>query len=424
MYRSKNVQLAATILVVGVVAFMFVTGMTFTLLKLSVFDEVSFGYEGAKLFFEGLSKEKDEGHGLAGFVFRVNDAQYPRPPQANSWSFNRGGFNVDPDDDAIDKLQNLLGLINTNGRYETFPNSNQPLKTSVEWDKTVQTYPNGSKLVKHVKAQAYFFLSQVVVETKVDEGFTPFFHSEKDGWWTDFGLVLVTHVNNWDPLGNKTSWARILGVEVASVQNKPVSKALYDELFAQGQMLPLYRSFEDAVGKRSALPSQRGETKAQNSVNEDLDPSGGDLVETGYVLLPYAGFGAKAALTDTDWAPPQQTVTLRIHVLKVDEWIAVQSVGSKFKPPTREGTESESGLTAFLRGVSKSWGDFWSNPWNALGVGGLVTVGLIVLVVVLLGAPILALLTAWVLRGGGRSKFKHSLLFGNDLNGEVRSIHA
>ena len=389
------------IILLVVFAAIFLVGASFSVLRpFSVSDEISFGYEGAKLYFDGTSRQADYGINIPAFTYRINEAAFPQPVGANSRSFGRGGFNVDPDDDPIDKLQNLVGLVNTNGRYETFPNSLKPLTTSIEWDKVLATYPNGTKQIKHVKAQAYYFLAQIVVETKVDEGYTPFFHTEKDGWWTDFGLVLVTHVNNWDPLGNKTSWARILGVEVAAVEEKQRTKAVYDSLFAQGQMLPLYKTFEDAVGKKSSITGQNSQVKVQNSVNQELDPSGGDLVETGYVLLPYASFGVKAQLFDSDWAPPQQVITFRIHVLKVDEWIAVQSVGSKFEPPTQQGTESKSGLTAFLDGLGKGWNEFWQNPFNWLGVGGLVTLGIIILVVVLLGAPILAFLTAWVVTRG------------------------
>lgn len=371
--------------------------------SLSVLDEVSQGYEGSKSWFEGIDMQRDGRYGTPRITYRLNDQNYPAPqPDAPgfgstgmdvpTWDFGRGSFNLDPKGPST-AMHNLVGITRTNGEFEKLPRSDTPLTKTVTWTKVLETYPNGTKKVKTVTAQAYFFLTQIEFKPKADETFGwggVLLTSEKDGYWSDFKVVMVAHVNAWDPLGNATSWARILGVEVADVKieygsDKGRDAAKVEASFFQSQMLPLYRTFEAAVGQSGGITPVRGDLKVEQVKGQDIDPSGGDLVTTGYVTLPFASFGLKAGYWDA-WTPPQLIVTLRTHVLKVDEWIALQQVGSTFTPSPNVGAgfKGQSSLV-WWDDLFKGIGKWLDNPFNLVGL-----VVVVIVIVVIIGVIVLA----------------------------------
>lgn len=378
-------------------------GLSLSISKLSIYDELSQGYEGAKLYWEGVIIQPDARYGFGGITWHIGE---PRPTITglsgkigpSSWSFSRSNFDLDPIGDSSE-WQNLIGISRTSGIMENIPGTNIPLSNTVSWNINLGVNEKGETQMRYVKANTYFFKSQTEFKVRVDENsglFGTSMSTEKKDYWKDFDIIAVAHVNNWDPQGNETSWARILGVEIEDITIEYQTESGRDATrvqtgFFQSQMLSMYRTYEAAVGQSLAKDGEQATATYINKI-KNTDPSNGDLLDTVYIRIPFSAFGVDAGAFSS-WTVPQLIVTFRTHILKVDKWIAVQQVAAEFKPSIEQKPAGDNPLGALdkLLQDAQKW---VSNPFNQLGLAffGVIALAVIVLVATPIGALLIPLL--------------------------------
>lgn len=346
------------------------------------------GYEGAKSTFEGVKIASYSSKQVWGapsippnWTWQLGDQQ---PTWASTWRFSEGDFNLDPDADA-DGWQNLIGTISYSAIFEKTPYGSL-LKDEVSW--TEQSTA--------VKASVYYAKTNLAVYTHVDENvFLGAGTSEKGEPWRNFAIVVKLKVNNWSPMGNRSSWAAILGAEVTKVKVLHSSNTAYNPVegsdpsttvelaFNEGKQLVLYPTFRDAVNYASGRASESGSSFISTLSQTHQLPSQ-DLTDEVYVVLPFTAFGTNVQ-SWSSWNVPVVDVEIRIHILKVDKWIVIQTQASDWKPPAVDPAEQGSPLDAAVNSLT-SW---LSNPFNLtlLNVWGFLLLLAIVFIILALFAP-------------------------------------
>ena len=305
------------------------------------------GYEGTYLIFAGYSTR---------FPYdikaKVGD---PAPPRASEWTLTPTYINVDPDEYA-NGVQNLIAAgLSASGRIETTPYgtviSDGPVKYTKTWQEGDKTY------TKTVEARIYYFTHKLYLTTKFDENLILGIGTTEKGCPVQSATVyLHSSVVNWLPQGNDTAdtGAWILAVEVAEVKfwrtdNTGSGARLAEGVpdgataslgIAQGQTLALSASMAELGGPAGVLgPAYIAELAQRQPDRISPDPR---LRSSGYVAIPISSFGALggncfASSIFLVGNNPLADITLRIHVLKVDSWIAVQTRGSEPRPPQPPG---------------------------------------------------------------------------------------
>ncbi|MEM3734958.1 MAG: hypothetical protein QW158_08455, partial [Nitrososphaerales archaeon] len=247
-----------------------------------------------------------------------------------------------------------------------------------------------------VKASVYYAKTNLAVYTHVDENvFLGAGTSEKGEPWRNFAIVVKLKVNNWSPMGNSSSWAAILGAEVTKVKVLHSSNTAYNPVegsdpsttvelaFNEGKQLVLYPTFRDAVNYASGRASESGSSFISTLSQTHQLPSQ-DLTDEVYVVLPFTAFGTNVQ-SWSSWNVPVVDVEIRIHILKVDKWIVIQTQASDWKPPAVDPAEQGSPLDAAVNSLT-SW---LSNPFNLtlLNVWGFLLLVAIVFIILALFAP-------------------------------------
>jgi hypothetical protein len=307
------------ILVISLVALILITVLFLAGIKLSAIG----GYEGAKLFIIGV-----EHNGK----FYDNNV---KPPESEEWSISDDSLLVDFDAKASG-MQDLAVNIKSSATLmrNVFGN---PECDSVSWqikkdDKVIQ-----------VDAKIYYFEAGIEIKTKVDEEWIikPILlkSTEKNNPVKDVGIIFLTKINYFDlkaltdnTQGNYSSFASVLGIEVYDISNplESVPKEHYGSVtynvnFHKGMMLAMYsdKSCQGASYSNPASSSFFATFKGS-----ELRPSE-RLSDYAYFKLFLNEFGVDAK---DGWTPPTILVKLRIHVLKVDEWILTQKKNIDEKP--------------------------------------------------------------------------------------------
>ncbi len=277
------------------------------------------GYEGSKMYFEGVSSPYVE--------WRMGD---PPPEGASVWNFNRDSINIDPDE-HLDGIQNLLGSINTNGQIER--------SAFGEITDTVSWIVNQDGVRKRVEASIYYFIHDISLHVKVDEGWDGIvWKTEKDSPWRDFQLIFEVYINEFKVEGNLTneSFTAVLGVEIVgwSWARDGGTMTLVTG-FQRGQLLAMYDDRElDSVDIDDI---------------EGSDPKPSQFSRRVYVNIPFAEFGISAGIFDS-YVVDVLHLRVRVHVLKIDKWILLQKRGEEYGAPTT--TESYTNpLDNMLNGI-------------------------------------------------------------------------
>ena len=362
------------------------------------------GYEGTYMVFAGYS---------AKYPYEVSaKTGDPAPEGASEWTITPGYINVDPDEYAWG-VQNLIAAgLSFNGRIESSPIgtpiTDGPIKYTKTWSEGDEIY------TKTVEARIYYFIHRFYVTTKFDEDLFLFFgKTEKGCPVQSANIFLHVSVVNWMPRGNDTSdtGAWILAVEVAEVKywktdntggGAKLSEGVPDGAtaslgVAQGQTLPLSKSMETLGGPPGVLgPQYIAELVQRQPDRISPDPR---LRGSAYVAIPISYFGALGG--SCYGAPniflvgnnPLAEIALRVHVLKVDSWIAVQKRGSEPKPPLPPGGWSNPFLI-WWRDLSAWLSESFGIPLN---IAGYILIALILFFIFLF---LLVLLVAFAARLG------------------------
>jgi len=318
-----------------------------TALALFILDRVGLlpfqivpGYEGTKLAFASYE--------APGVAYKLGD---PPPPGAQQWRFTPDYFDVDPDAPASG-VQNLIGAgLQTNGLIEKTGLGTVISDGPVRWSVTED---RGDRVVrKTFEARVYYFTHSLSLYTRYDEQlFLGVGVTEKGCPVTDARVGLYASVTNWQPLGNNTpqNFAAILAVEVLQIRYYETDSSgarLREGLppgavaslgVAEGQTVAMYSSL--GAGTGGAIQGGLGPEYISylRQANPDISPDE-RLRRDVYFFIPINQFGAKGVSDCTfAWlfdAPknPLAAITLRIHVLKVDSWISVQTRGAPYEPP-------------------------------------------------------------------------------------------
>ena len=275
------------------------------------------GYEGAKFYFRGVK-----------YGGKVWTDDMPAPSGASVWNFQHDSLNLDPDA-AVDGVQNLIVSTSTNGQVEKNPFGDILSKT-VEWE-VVVSQNTTMKVTKKIRATVYYFTVDQSYTTRVDEGLgAPYVNTEKYTPWKDFVLYGEVDAYNWNRFdGNLTSenFACLLGVEVVNWEyTSPGRDFRWEPNFQGGQMLTMY----DTVGGseiRPLLPEQAKGSDIKPDVNSR---------STAFVNLAFGKVGVETS-TFGSWEPGMVHLKLRVHVLKVDKWLCIQTYGGTYTAPPPPG---------------------------------------------------------------------------------------
>lgn len=361
------------------------------------------GYEGTYMQFAGYSTK---------FPYEVlAKTGDPPPAEASEWTISPSYINVDPDEYASG-VQNLIAAgLSFNGRIETTPYgtaiSDGPVKYTKSWS------DDGKIYTKTVEARIYYFIHRFYLTTKFDENLFLWFGKSEKGCPVQSAAVYIhTSVVDWMPRGNDTTdtGAWILAVEVAEVKywrtdntgsGAKLAEGVPDGAtaslgIAQGQTLPLSSSMKELGGPSGVLgPSYISELTQRQPDRISPDPR---LRSSAYVPIAISSFGA---LGGGCYSPnpllvgnnPLAEIALRVHVLKVDSWIAVQTKGSEPKPPQPPGGESNPFLI-WWRDLTYWFSTTFGVP---IDIAGYVIIAIIVFFVFLF---LLILLVAFAVRVG------------------------
>jgi hypothetical protein len=382
------------------------------------------GYEGSKLIFASYQ--------APGVSYRLGD---PPPAGAQQWRFTADYFDVDPDHPASG-TQNLIGAgLQTNGLIEKTSLGTVISDGPVRWTKA---YTEGDRVVtKTFEARVYYFTHSLSLYTRYDEQlFLGVGLTEKGCPVRDARVGLYASVTNWQPLGNNTpqNFAAILAVEVVGIkyfETDSTGARLREGLpqgavaslgVAEGQTLAMYTSLSAGTGGEvvgTLGPEFIGLLQQQNpDISPDTDAR---LRRDAYVFIPVNEFGAKGAssceLAFLFDAPrnPLAAITLRIHVLKVDSWISVQTRGQPYVPPLPPGQRCVTPVDCWFLDTSKWLSDAFGVP---LQVAGYVVIAAIALFVFLL---LMVILVAIAVRAGVRGahirEYRESLRAAEDISG-------
>ena len=316
----------------------------FTKYGMPYMSSIIFGYEGSKIYLDKVCVE--------GRCFSVGS---PKPPDASAWDITPDHWNIDLDSHC-DGMQNYAGSIDTSGKYEQTP-LGTPIVDSVEWTKTIQ---EGDQVVnKKFRAQIWYFDHTITFMTKVDECIylgvgtsekAPPLRNVKSGFWV--------HVENWAPEGNNTpqNFAAILGVEVVDVKHYYMKDGQMVEGVPPG--VSIHENFH--VGQMLALQGREsisGKSYKQYLESEEPDISPDpNLSKDAYFELGFTEFGANGAGWFDEWHEPVVQVKLRVHVLKVDSWIAVQKRHTPPKSPEWGTMNPYKWFEEFGKWLSKTFG--------------------------------------------------------------------
>ena len=285
------------------------------------FASMVFGYEGSKIYLDKIC--------VKGECYSVDSS---KPYGASTWIMAADHWDIDPDAEC-DGFQNFAGTVDTNGKFEQTP-LGTPIVDSVEWTKT---YVEGDKIVsKKFRGQIWYFDHVINLMTRVDEcvlygvGYT-----EKGDPVRDATIGFWVHVENWAPEGNNTpqNFAAILGVEVIDVKVYHVEDGRRVEGMAPGMTVHL--NFHK--GQMLALKGRESISGAEykqylESTQPDISPDQ-NLSKDAYFELHISELGALGAGWFDEWHEPVVEVKLRVHVLKVDSWIAIQKRHTPPEPP-------------------------------------------------------------------------------------------
>jgi hypothetical protein len=156
--------------------------------------------------------------------------------------------------------------------------------------------------------------------------------------------------------------------------------------------------------------------------NPDISPdTDARLRRDAYVFIPVNEFGAKGAssceLAFLFDAPrnPLAVITLRIHVLKVDSWISVQTRGQPYVPPLPPNQRCVTPLDCWFLDTSRWLSDAFGVP---LQVAGYVVIAAIALFVFLLLMVILVAVAVRAgVRGGHIREYREALRAAEDISG-------
>jgi hypothetical protein len=322
------------------------------------------GYEGVKFYWRGIKYN--------GQLWTDN---MPPPQGASVWNFGADNLNLDYDD-AYNGVQNLLVEAQTNGQLEKDTWGNTLSKT-VSWDVLVRE-TSTEKVTKKIQAEVYYFIIDTSFSTRVDEGVgAPFFNTERYTPWKDFVLYAEVDAYNWNKFeGNLTdeNFACLLGVEVVNWEyTAQGDKFHFEPNFQGGQSLTMYTSI-DGSPIVPMLPEQ--------AYGRDIMPDP-NARSTAFIKLPFGKLGVEAA-----WNEGFQSgvvhVKLRVHVLKVNKWICVQTYGGTYTPPP------------YPTNPSPWWGNFsewfkfgydiFFKPLTSLMVTGIIIVCAVAAIVIILAS--------------------------------------
>ncbi|MGC8974179.1 MAG: hypothetical protein ACP5KY_08260 [Thermoproteus sp.] len=406
MGRARRHRVSSLILLVSIVGSMSSTAA----LALFFFDRAGLlpfqiipGYEGTKLIFASYE--------VGSIHYRLGD-----PPPAQQWRFTADYFDVDPDQPA-DGMQNLIGAgLQTNGMVEKTQYGTVISDGPVRWTKT---YTEGDKIVtKTFEARIYYFTHSFSLYTRYDEQLVLGIGTTEKGCTVrDSRLGLYTSVTNWDPRGNNTAqnFAAILAVEVADIKYYETDStgarlregmpqgAVASLGIATGQTLAMYSDL--GAGTGGAITGTLGREYIQylQQENPDISPDP-RLRREAYVFIPINEYGAKGASSCQValWfdAPknPLAVVTLRIHVLKVDSWISVQTRGSTYQPPLPPQARCVTWIDCWFIDTAQWLSETYGVP---LQIAGYIVIGVLVFFFFLF---LLLLLVIVAVRAGVRGR--------------------
>ncbi|MEM2066454.1 MAG: hypothetical protein QXH59_08235 [Candidatus Caldarchaeum sp.] len=343
------------------------------------------GYEGSYMQIAGYSTNfpKD-------IVAKVGD---PKPEEASQWTLSPNYLNIDPDAQA-DGVQNLIVAgLSYGGRIEMTPYGTVISDGPVKWSKT---WVEGDRtFTRSFEARIYYFTHKLYMTTKFDENlFLGIGTTEKGCPVQNSKVFMHVSVVNWQPLGNDTAntGAWLLAVEVAEVRywktdNTGGGARLSEGLpegstaslgFAQGQTLTLSNSMTELGGSGVLGKEYIAELSQRQPDMISPDPR---LRQAAYISLPINELGAKGgncyfASPFLVGNNPLVDVTLRIHVLKVDSWIAVQTRGSEPKPPYPPGGTKDNPVLIAWDNMVRWFGETFGLP---LEIAGYVLIALVIM---------------------------------------------
>lgn len=275
------------------------------------------GYEGAKLFISGMVYNN--------ILYTQTSS---KPYNSEEWSVSDDSWVVDFDS-KYSGMQDLCVNIKSSGVVQRKEFSGEPLSDKVSWQ-----YRGNDGKIHQIDAKIYYFLCEIEIKTDVDEEFwAPYIvkNTEKNNPVENVGIIFLTKVNYFNIInsidkekGNYSSFASVLGVEVYDIKRpeetipKEHLKSLtYNVNFHKGMMLALYSNVE-CYGSGYSNPTSN--EFFASSKGSELRPSD-RLSDYAYFKLYLNEYGVSAS---DGWTPPTTMVTLRIHVLKVDDWILLQ----------------------------------------------------------------------------------------------------
>ena len=363
--------------------------------------EIVPGYEGSKMAFASYE--------APGVAYKLGD-----PPPREQWQFTADYFDVDPDD-PYSGVQNLIGAgLQTNGMAERTSLGTLITDGPVRWTKT---YEEDDRVVtKTFEARVYYFDHKFSLYTRYDEKtFLGIGVTEKGCTVRNGRIGLLVSVTNWQPLGNNSeqNFAAVLGVEVIGIkyyETDATGARLREGMpqgavaalgIATGQTLAMYSDL--GTGTYGAIPGSIGREYIRylEQSNPDISPSE-SLRRTVYVFIPIDEMGAKG-MSSCDFAyawdnpkNPLVEVTIRVHVLKVDSWIAIQQKGEPYQPPLPSNVRCYTPIDCWFIETSQWLSEKFGVP---LQIAGYVVIALIALFVFLL---LMILLIAIAVRLGVR----------------------
>lgn len=343
------------------------------------------GYEGSYMQIAGYATNFPNS-----LVAKVGDT---KPEGASQWELSPNYLNIDPDAQA-DGVQNLIvSGLSYNGKVEMTPYgtviSDGPVKWSKTWTEGDRTF------TRRFEARIYYFTHKLYMTTKFDENlFLGIGTTEKGCPVQNAKVFIYLSAVNWQPLGNDTTntGAWILAVEVAEVRywktdnsggGARISEGLPDGStaslgFAQGQTLTLSESMTELGGNGVLGREYIAELSQRQPDRVSPDPR---LRQAAYVSLPINELGAKGG--NCYFASPLLVgnnplvdITLRVHVLKVDSWIAVQTRGSEPRPPNPPGGTEDNPVLIGWNNMVRWFGETFGLP---LQISGYILIALIIM---------------------------------------------
>jgi len=346
-----------------------------------------FGYEGSKIYVDKVC--------IHGDCYPVGSAP---PPGASEFRIASDNWNIDLDDEC-GGMQNFVGSADTNGKYEQTP-LGMPIVDQVEWTK--QTVDEQGNIVhKKFRGQIWYFDHTITMMTRVDEcqlGGLVTYSTEKTSPVRDATVGFWVHVENWAPEGNNTpqNFAAILGVEVIEVKTYYMKDGQMVEGVAPGTSVHVDVFPGQMLSLKGRESISGREYKAYlESAQPDISPDP-NLSKDAYFEIHISELGAMGGAIFDEWHEPVVQVKLRVHVLKVDSWIAIQRRGEPPRPPDWGEANPFQGIAEW---ISKTFGIPLSIAGWALLFIFLFFV--FALVLIILGAVAVNLGVRGAVRGGG-----------------------